>query len=114
MKANATKLSPINEISDEEINVPIDMSDILNVCREYNKLGWNIQNQIEQIMELGVHDAIKAGTVKLDALPHIKEFLFSIRDNAYFGDAASQANDCIDLIDIFEILNVDIISLNKN
>jgi len=83
---------------DEEFSIPLDISDIINICREYNKLGWHIQNQVENILEVGVEESIKSGNVKRESLPHIKSFLNSICSNAYFGDAVSQANDCIELI----------------
>jgi hypothetical protein len=83
---------------DEEFSIPLDISDIINICREYNKLGWQIQNQVENILEVGVEESIKSGNVKRESLPHIKSFLRSICSNAYFGDAVSQANDCIKLI----------------
>lgn len=83
---------------DEEFSIPLDISDIISICREYNKLGWQIQNQVENILEVGVEESIKSGKVKRESLPHIKSFLRSICSNAYFGDAVSQANDCITLI----------------
>lgn len=87
---------------DEEFSIPLDISDIINICREYNKLGWQIQNQVENILEVGVEESIKSGNVKRESLPHIKSFLHSICSNAYFGDAVSQANDCIQLISEYE------------
>ena len=35
---------------DEEYSIPLDISDIISICREYNKLGWQIQNQVENIL----------------------------------------------------------------
>jgi hypothetical protein len=83
---------------DEEFSIPLDISDIINICREYNKLGWQIQNQVENILEVGVEESIKTGIVKQQSLPHIKSFLRAIGKNAYFGDAVSQAHECIELI----------------
>ena len=88
--------------TDEEYSIPLDISDIITVCREFNKLGWNIQNQVEQILEVGVQESIKSGNVKRESLPHIKSFLKSISQNAYFGDAVTQAHDCIRLIQSYE------------
>lgn len=87
---------------DDEYNIPLDISDIINICREYNKLGWQIQNQVENILEIGVEESIKTGNVKQQSLPHIKNFLKRICDNPYFGDAGTQAFDCIDLIQQYE------------
>ena len=88
----------ITNNKDDEFDIPLDISDIINICREYNKLGWQIQNQVENILEVGVEESIKTGNVKQQSLPHIKDFLKSICENPYFGDATSQANDCINLI----------------
>jgi hypothetical protein len=87
---------------DEEYNIPIDISDIIQICREYNKLGWQIQQQVENILEVGVEESIKTGYVKKEALPLIKNFLRQVSSNPYFGDAVSQAFDCIKLIQKYE------------
>lgn len=86
----------------EEFSIPLDISDIISICQEYNKLGWQIQNQIEYILENGVAESIKSGIVKSEALPFIKDFLKRIYDNGYFGDASSQAQECIELIKQYE------------
>lgn len=83
----------------EEYNIPIDISDIISICREYNKLGWKLQSQIENILEVGVEESIKNGSVRQDSLPFIKDFLQQIVKNAYFGDATAQAQACIFLLD---------------
>ena len=87
---------------EEEYSIPLDISDIISICREFNKLGWQIQNQVENILEVGVEESIKSGIVKQQSLPHIKSFLRSICKNAYFGDAVSQAHSCIKLIAEYE------------
>ena len=94
--------SNVSRLLDEEYSIPIDISDILSICREYNKLGWQIQNQIESILELGVAEAINKNIVKKESLPHIKSFLKSICKNAYFGDAVNQADECIFKIKEYE------------
>lgn len=95
MECNMTTRKPVES---EEYDIPLDISDILNICKEYNKLGWNLQNQVESIVEWGVSDSINNGIVKRESLPHIKNFLCKIIENPYFGDAISQAQDCINLI----------------
>jgi hypothetical protein len=97
---NLDSSAPFNE--EEEYSIPLDISDIISICREFNKLGWQIQNQVENILEVGVEESIKSGIVKQQSLPHIKSFLHSIGKNAYFGDAVSQAHDCIQLISEYE------------
>jgi hypothetical protein len=52
------------EDKEEEFSIPLDISDIINICREYNKLGWQIQNQVENILEVGVEESIKSGIVR--------------------------------------------------
>jgi hypothetical protein len=86
----------------EEYSIPLDISDIINICREFSKLGWQIQSQVENILEVGVEESIKSGIVKRESLPHIKSFLRAICKNPYFGDAISQARDCIILIQDYE------------
>jgi len=106
MTAHDLDLAPAHSIdSEEEYSIPLDISDIINICREYNKLGWKIQNQVENILEVGVEESIKQGIVNKESLPQITSFLKSISRNAYFGDAVSQSNDCIKLIREYEHLN---------
>lgn len=93
---------------DEKFDIPIDIADIINICKEYSMLGWQIQNQIEQITKSGIDKSIKNGTVKVGSLVAIKDFLYKICENAWFGDAANQANDCISLIEDFELRNPDL------
>jgi hypothetical protein len=90
------------EDKDEEFSIPLDISDIISICKEFNNLGWQIQQQVENILEVGVEESIKSGIVKEESLPHIKYFLHRICKNAYFGDAVSQAQDCIRLIQDYE------------
>lgn len=87
---------------EEEYSIPLDISDIINICREYTKLGGQIQQQVENILEVGVEESIRSGIVKREALPHIKSFLKAICSNPYFGDAVSQAHDCIKLVQDYE------------
>ena len=87
---------------DEEFGIPICLDDIISICRDFNSLGWQIQNQVEDILEVGVEESIKSGNVKRESLPRIKYFLRRICDNPYFGDATSQALDCIKIIRQYE------------
>lgn len=100
LKLDLTSVA-INE-QEEEYSIPLDISDIISICREFNKLGWQMQNQVENILEVGVEESIRNGCVKKISLPHIKSFLSSICKNPYFGDAVSQAQDCIILIQEYE------------
>ena len=86
---------------EEEYSIPIDISDIINICREFTKLTWQMQNQIDNILEMGVEESIKSGAVQRTSLPHIKSFLMRICDNSYFGDATFQAKETLYLIDFY-------------
>lgn len=88
--------------NEEEYSIPLDISDIISICKDFNNLGWQIQNQVENILEVGVEESIKSGNVRRESLPHIKYFLQRICKNVYFGDAVSQAQNCISLIQKYE------------
>lgn len=94
-----------SEEKDDEFSIPLDISDIISICRDFNSLGWQIQQQVENILEVGVEESIRSGNVKKESLPRIKFFLRKICGNAYFGDAVSQAQDCIRLIQDYEEVN---------
>lgn len=87
---------------DEEYSIPLDISDIISICKDFNSLGWQVQTQIDNILENGVEASIRNGSVKQESLPRIKYFLRRICVNAYFGDAVSQAQDCLKLIKQYE------------
>jgi hypothetical protein len=101
MTAQELDFGPLNTVlaDDEEFSIPLDISDIISICREYNKLGSMIQLQVEQILEIGVEEAVKASAVKQESLPDIRQFLSRICENAYFGEAVDQSRMCIKLID---------------
>jgi len=80
----------------------LEISDIMEICKEYNKLGWQVQNQIENILQLGVKEAISRNVVKKESLPFIKNFLEQIIMSFSFEDAAEQANECLNLIQQYE------------
>lgn len=88
--------------TEEEFSIPLDISDIISICKDFNSLGWQVQSQIENILDNGVEQSIRNGSVKQESLPRIKYFLKRICGNAYFGDAVSQAQDCLRLIHQYE------------
>lgn len=106
--------SQTTESNEDEFQTPIDISDILSVCKEYSRLGWQIQNQVEYIAENGVDDALKTGTVKVNSLPLVKNFLKVVRDNPLFGDAADQADECVALIEIYEMNHPELYRVKSN
>jgi hypothetical protein len=91
-------------------DIPLDISDIISICKEYSKLGWKIQYQVELITELGVQEAIDSKVVSLQSLPYIKNFLEQITKNVYFGDSTYQAQECINLITQYEAGNRVVLS----
>jgi len=92
-----------------EYSIPLNITDIISICKDFNNLGWQVQKQVETILEVGVEEALLTGKVKLEVIPHIKYFLHRVCDNIYFGDAAFQAQECLELIaqyeDKYPILN---------
>lgn len=106
---NSTKTTEEND----KFDIPLDILDIIEICKEYNTLGYQIQKQVEHILESGVEESIKNGVVKIESLPHIKDFLFKICENAWFGDASDQANDCIFLIENFEVKHPELFKSSK-
>jgi hypothetical protein len=90
----------------------LDISDIISVCQEYSKLGSNIQNQIEQILDCGIEASIKEGIVKVESLPFIKHFLLAISKNCYFGDSCIQSLELINEMEKFS-KNLKYISENN-
>ena len=97
-----TEMTTSTTDQDEEFSIPLCIDDIISICRDYNSLGWQVQNQIENILEVGVEEAIRSGKVKQESLPHVKYFLRRICGNCYFGEAVSQAEDCLKLIHQYE------------
>jgi len=100
-KLEALALSNLNS-NEEEFTIPLDIQDIINICKEYNQLGWKIQNQIQDILEIGIKECISSNRVNRESLPHIKNFLQQITKNPYFGDSIFQAEECIYLINEYE------------
>lgn len=80
-------------------STPIDISEIISICKEYSSLGFEIQSQIDYILENGFKEAVKFNKVNLSSIIHIKDFLQKIANLEYLGDAAVQANDSIKEID---------------
>lgn len=98
----------------EKFEIPIDLSDILNICKEFSRLGWQIQNQIEYITEMGIEESIKSGKVNVTSLPVIKYFLSRVNENPLFGDASEQASECIALIENFEMRYPNLFKVDSN
>ncbi len=94
--------SSINRNEQKDESSPLDISEIMQICREFSNLGFNIQNQIEYILENGILTSLSDGKINKSHLPFIKQFLLLIKDNFYFGDASYQASDIIDEISKIE------------
>jgi hypothetical protein len=89
--------------AEEIFSNPIDLSEVLSICKHFSLLGYNVQHQIELITEIGIDEAVKSGAISLAALPHIKDFLHQISQNFLLGDAANQAVGLLYLIDAYEL-----------
>jgi len=72
---------------------PIDISEVIALCKEYSSLGFHIQNEIDYILENGIEEAIKYNKIK--NLLYIKDFFDKMSKVHYLGDAALQAEDCL-------------------
>lgn len=103
-KHDSDDLKIIDSSDDEtdEFSIPLDISDLLFICQEYNKLGWNSQYQMTYIIENGVSSAIKNGIITKESISSIRSFLKAIAKNAYFGDAATQAEECLLALEAYE------------
>ncbi len=100
------QLVPVETKQADDLDIPLDLTtDILSVCREYSMLGWQIQQQVENIVELGIQDAITSKAVSVSSLPHIRAFLQQVVRNPLFGDAADQAERAVAMIDAYTDLN---------
>jgi hypothetical protein len=88
--------------SNEYLDIPLDITEIISICKEYSKLDYSLQQQVEYILDYGVAESIKAKMVKKENLPQIKSFLRKICEIPFFGDASDQSRECIELITIFE------------
>lgn len=95
-------------VDDDNFEIPMNISDILEVCKEYSRLGWQIQNQIEYISEMGIEESLKNGKVKIASLPLIKNFLKAVSQNPLFGDATEQADECVALIENYELTHPEL------
>ena len=86
----------------DDFSIPLCIDDIISICKDFSNLGIGVQSQIEDILELGVEESIRMGKVQRKYLPCIRFFLNRVVANPYFGEAASQAKDCLQLIYLFE------------
>lgn len=97
---DTSKNKLVNSTADEyTLDIPIDISDILTVCREYSQLGWQMQQQLEYVMEVGIEEAISSGKVNANVIPLMRDFLRVICQNAFFGDASDQSYQAIMMLD---------------
>lgn len=89
-------------VNEDEFSIPMDISDIINICKEYNNLGNSIQMYIDILLDDGIETALKQGKINQQSIPHIKHFLKAITQNPLFGDAKNQAEDAIEIIETYE------------
>jgi hypothetical protein len=108
---NMTAATQATTSNDDGFSIPLCLDDIISICKEFSQLGNQIQSKIENILDMGVEDAINSGKVEQKYLPYIKFFLNKIIANPYFGEAGSQAEDCLRLIYLYEVKHKDTTSV---
>lgn len=85
-------------IADDEFSIPLDISDLLNICKEFNELNAATKLQLENIIDNGIESSLQQGFITYDGLPKIIKFFSKIKENAYFGDAATQADELLNVM----------------
>ena len=90
----------------EEDSIPLDISDLLEICKEYSTCGYKIQSQIDLIWNEGFE--YSKSLIDNQSLPFIKNYFEKISKNPLFGDASYQAKDiCIKLNQIVRKVETD-------
>jgi hypothetical protein len=101
-EAQELQLLPVEQ---ETLDIPIGLSDLISLCQAYTEMTWQIRQQANDLIELGIDDALKTQAVSASSLPHIKSFLQQVQRNPYFGDAVAQAQEAIWLIEEWQLAN---------
>lgn len=67
----------------------MDISSVLEICKAYNKLGWAMQDQLNDIAESGgeLENLIEEGKLNPNALYYINEFLQKVEDNIPYNES---------------------------
>lgn len=110
-------INTLNELNGPQVNdnnLPIDLTDLLEVFKGYNNLGWLIQRQIECLIENGVEESVMSGKVNIEVLPHIRNFLDSITQRMIGTDMADQCWAVIMMLDDFELKHPELLNGDKN
>jgi hypothetical protein len=60
----------------------MDLTTILDICKEYNRLGWAVQEQLEKVIDDSdnIKEMVEDGKLNPNALKYIKTFLENIAD----------------------------------
>jgi hypothetical protein len=85
-------------VKDDEFDIPLDISDILEICQEYNSLGFQLQGNLQNILEEGVEAVIASGKLNRKFIPFIIGFFDKLSKNAYLGDSAYQAKQLVEVL----------------
>lgn len=62
----------------------MELYDLIQLCKKYSRMGWAVQQQLDNILDMGLAAAIEEGKVNPNALDIIREFL---GDVAGYSDA---------------------------
>jgi len=92
----------IENVEETKLDLPTHIGDIIDICEQYSMLGWSVRHQIKHLLEVGIDEAIQDGTVNVEALPHIRDFLESITEKM-FGDVIDQCYTAMMMIDDYEL-----------
>jgi hypothetical protein len=80
----------------EELDIPLDISDIIEICQEYNALGFQLQSNLQSILEDGVEVSIASGKINPKFVPFLIGFFDKVSKNVYLGDSAFQARQLVE------------------
>jgi len=53
----------------------MELYDLIQLCKKYSHMGWAVQQQLDNILDVGLAAAIEEGKVNPNALNLVKDFL---------------------------------------
>jgi len=72
---------------DDEFDIPLDISDFIDICKIYSKMG-DYQYFIDELAETK-----QVESVPVSVLPMMISFFEKLSQNPYFGDAATVSRE---------------------
>jgi hypothetical protein len=86
--------------SENEFSIPLNLFEIIDICKEYNNLNTYLQKQISNIMSEGISHCIENKLVDQKSFPELISFFEKIINNQYFGEARDQAIECVQVMSL--------------